>query len=141
MKIVETDVTIDYLRNKNSLINKKINRLINRNEDLRITQITLSELWYGVYSLKSKKKQISESKKLNDFIIDFPEILTLDNESSKIYGEISAELDKQGQRVPQFDLINASIAIKNKSRLITRDKRHFPRINALCEFNFLELWE
>jgi len=141
MKIIETDVTVDYLRGKGIKIKERINELIKKGKDLRITQITLSELWYGVYSLKSKQKQISEGKKLNNFIIKFPEILTLDEQTSKIYGEICAELDKQGQRVPQFDLLNASIAIKTKSHLITRDKRHFLRINALSEFDFLELWE
>jgi predicted nucleic acid-binding protein len=141
MMIVETDIAIDYLRGIKSEINKKVNQLIDEGKDLRITQITLCELWYGIYRLKSKEKQISEGKKLNTFILDFPEILTLDDDSSKIYGKICAELDKNGQRVPQFDLLNASIAIQNKIRLITRDKRHYPRINALSEFNFLELWE
>lgn len=141
IKIIETDVAIDFLRGKNQETNKKINKLIVQGVDLRITQITACELWYGAYRLKSKEKQISEVKKLNKFILNFPEILTLDNNSSKIYGEICAELDDQGLRVPQFDLLNASIAIANKVTLITKDIRHFPRINDLSEFDFLELWE
>ena len=141
IKIIETDVAIDFLRGKNQETNKKINELIVQGADLRITQITTCELWYGAYRLKSKEKQIAEVKKLNKFILNFPEILTLDNNSSKIYGEICAELDAQGLRVPQFDLLNASIAIANKVTLITKDKRHFPRINELSEFDFLELWE
>ena len=140
IKIVETDVTIDYLRGKNKETNEKINKLIDQGVDLRITQITLCELWYGIYRLKSKKKRILETKQLNAFILKLSEILTLDNESSKIYGEICAELDNKGLRVPQFDLLNASIAIANKVLLITRDKNHFPRINDLSEFDFLELW-
>ena len=141
IKIIETDVAIDFLRGKNQETNKKINELIVQGADLRITQITACELWYGAYRLKSKEKQITEVKKLNKFILNFPEILTLDNNSSKIYGEICAELDGQGLRVPQFDLFNASIAITNKVALITKDRRHFPRINELSEFDFLELWE
>ncbi len=141
IKIIETDVAIDFLRGKNQETNEKINELIVQGVDLRITQISICKLWYGVYRLKSKKKQISEVKKLNKFILNFPEILTLDNDSSKIYGEICAELDNKGIRVPQFDLLNASIAIANKVALITRDKNYFPRINDLSEFDFLELWE
>jgi len=141
IKIIETDVAIDFLRGKNQETNKKINKLIIQGVDLRITQITACELWYGAYRLKSKEKQIAEVKKFNKFILNFPEILTLDNNSSKIYGEICADLDDQGLRVPQFDLLNASIAISNKVTLITKDRRHFPRINELSEFDFLELWE
>lgn len=54
MKIIETDVTID-LRDKSSLINKKINTTINRGEDLGINQKILYELWYGVYCLKYRQ--------------------------------------------------------------------------------------
>lgn len=140
IKIVETDVAIDYLRSKNQETNEKMNELIDQGVDLRITQITLCELWYGIYRLKSIKKQISETKQLNAFILNLSEILTLDNDSSKIYGKICAELDNKGLRVPQFDLLNASIAIANKVTLITKDKNHFPRINDLSEFDFLELW-
>ena len=93
------------------------------------------------YDFHMLQSYISEAKKLNTFILNFPEILTLNNDSSRIYGEISAELDNNGLRVPQFDLINASIAIANKVSLITRDKNHFPRINDLSEFDFLDLWE
>ncbi len=140
IKIVETGIVIDFLRGDYPKVEKKIKNLISQGNDLTITQITSCELWYGVYALKSKQKQISEAKKINNFIINLSEIKTLDSSSSRIYGEIYAELDKSGMRVPQFDLLNASIAIANKVTLITNDKRHFPRINAFSEFDFLELW-
>lgn len=140
IKLLDTDVVINFLRRYNPEITKKIKDLIAQGIDLTITQITLSELWYGIYRLKSKSKRILESKKLNNLIINLPEILTLDSNSSRIYGEICAELDKSGLRVPQFDLLNASIAIANKIHFITHDKKHFPRINEFSEFDFLELW-
>lgn len=141
IKIVETNVAIDFLRGDDLKVEKNIKKLLSEGTDLTITQITSCELWYGVYALKSKQKRIDEAKKLNKFIDNLSEIKTLDSDSSKIYGEICAELDKSGMRVPQFDLLNASIAIANKVILITKDKKHFPRINAFSEFNFLELWE
>ena len=141
IKIVETNIAIDFLRGNDSKVEKKIKNLISQGTDLIITQITSCELWYGVYTLKSKQKQIVEAKNLNKFISNLSEIKTLDSKSSKIYGEIYAELDKSGMRVPQFDLLNASIAIANKVILITKDKKHFPRINSFSEFDFLELWE
>lgn len=141
IRIIETDVAIDFLQGRNKLIIDNISKLIEEGVDLKITQVTAGELWYGVYRLRLKEKQISEAKKLNKFLSNFPEIFTLDDNSSRIYGEICAELDKQGLRVPQFDLLNASIAIANNVILITRDKNHFPRINDLSEFDFLELWK
>jgi len=140
-KILETNIVIDHLRGNSPEISEKIINMINEGITLTITQITASELWYGVYNLRSKKKQIAEAKKLNEFLLNLIEIKTLDNDSSKIYGEICAELEHAGLRVPKFDLLNASIAIANKFYLITRDKKHFPRINQFTEFDFLELWD
>ncbi len=141
IKILETDIVIDFLRGKKPEIDKKVKEEIENGINLIISQITLSELWYGVYNLKSKKKQLLEAKKINELVLNLHEIKTLDKNSSKIYGELGAELERSGSRVPQFDLLNASIAIANKIPLITRDKKHFPRINEISEFNFLELWE
>jgi predicted nucleic acid-binding protein len=89
----------------------------------------------------SKQKQVTEARKMINFVSMLPEILTLTRESSKIYGEIGAELDKNGTRVPQFDLLNASIAIANKISLVTREQRHFLIIKEFSEYDFLELWE
>ena len=141
IKIVDTNLVIDFLRGDNSKVEKKIKNLISQGTDLTITQITSCELWYGVYALRSKQKQIAEAKNLNDFLINLSEIKTLDSNSSRVYGEICAELDRTGMRVPQFDLLNASIAIANKVHLITKDKKHFPQISTFSEFDFLELWE
>jgi len=140
-KILETNVVIDYLRGNDSHIDINVKTLISQGVDLVITQITSCELWYGVYSMKSRQKQITEAKKMIKFVLNLPEILTLTNESSKIYGEISAELERNGSRVPQFDLLNASIAIANKISLITKEQKHFLQIKEFSEFDFLELWE
>ena len=134
-------MVINYLRGNDPITDKKVNELIIEGIDLIITQITSCELWYGIYSLKSKQKQIAEAQKLNNFLSNLSEIKTIDAVASKIYGEICAELSRAGLRVPQFDLLNASISIANKVKLITRDKRHFPRIREFSEFDFLELWE
>ena len=139
-KVVETNVAIEYLRGRNQETTDKINELFKQGHVLKITQITACELWYGVYNLSSTEKQLIETEKLNKFFAKLPHILTLNDEASKIFGELCAKLDKKGKRVPQFDLLNASIAISNRIRLITKDKRHFPRINELSDFDFLELW-
>ena len=140
-KILETNVAIEYLRQGFKETKQKINNLIEQGYDLKITQITACELWYGVYRLPTKAKVLAEARKLTKFLQNLTEILTMDSLSSKIYGEICAELDKKGLRVPQFDLLIASMAIANEIPLITKDKRHFPRINALSEYDFLEMWD
>ncbi len=139
--ILETDVVIDYLRGNNEKIINNIENLVSKGTFLTITQITLSELWFGVYYLQKKQKQIAEGAKLNDFILNLPEIINLSNDSSKIYGKLGAELERSGLRIPKFDLLNASIAIAHNMRLITKDRRHFPRIKEIVETDFLEFWD
>jgi len=141
IRILETNVAIDFLRRINQIIDAKIRNLISEGIEFTITHITLCELWYGVHLLPSKQKQILESKKLNEFISNLPEIFSLNIPTCKIFGEIGAELDKAGFRVPQFDLLNASIAISNKAILITKEKKHFEKIRQFSEYAFLEIWE
>ena len=50
--------------------------------------------------MNSKQKQVTEAKKMIKFVAKLPEILTLTSEASKIYGEISMELDRNGSCVP-----------------------------------------
>ena len=138
-KLIETDVVIDYLRGDSDTTSQKINKFLDDGFDLSITQITSCELWYGIYRLNSKTKRIRETKILSNFLAGFAEIYTIDNNSSRLYGELCSELVRLGRKVPQFDLLNASIAIANQVLLVTRDKKHYPRINDISEFDFLEL--
>ena len=109
-RIIETNIVIDHLRGNSPEISKKINELINEGINLTITQITASELWYGVYSIKSKTQQLAEAKKLNEFLLSLIEIKTLDNDSSRIYGEICVDLERVGLRFPKFDLFAADLS-------------------------------
>ena len=53
------------------------------------------------------------------------------------YARLRANLEREGKRIDDFDLLIASIAIDNDLTLVTRNPRHFERITGLN----VEVWE
>lgn len=47
------------------------------------------------------------------------------------YGEILAALDRRGETIATMDLLIASAALADGARLVTRDRRHFERVQGL----------
>ncbi len=91
-----------------------------------ISTTVLGELFTGVYRAVNKERQL---KKLNDFLATCL-ILDVDNETSKKYGEVLADLLKKGKPIPTNDVWIAASAKQHGLTLITRDK-HFAEIEGL----------
>jgi predicted nucleic acid-binding protein len=93
-----------------------------------LSVISLGELYRG---FKIGSKEIINNKLLENFIKG-KNIKTIDisKKTSKIYGEISSLLRKQGTPLPMNDVWIAASAIETNSTLITYDK-HFLNIPNL----------
>ncbi|MBI2653947.1 type II toxin-antitoxin system VapC family toxin [Candidatus Woesearchaeota archaeon] len=94
---------------------------------IHITVITLCELFKGAYLSPDIEKNLSL---VND-LFDYFNILELDDNAARIYGERYSELKKIGKPTQDFDLLIASICISNNEVLITRNKKHFEKIKGL----------
>ena len=121
--LLDTDVIIDHLRGKTDLSDSL------KSDNLSISIITYGELIFG--SEKSEQKE--KTKKLVlDFINDLSiKIITLDQKIMEEYGKIKAQLEKKGKGLDDFDLLIASTAKIRLLTLVTRNKKHFGRINGL----------
>ena len=92
-----------------------------------ISSITLSELLYGVSkSSKPEQNQIA----LAQFAAPL-EILPYDDAAAQYYGDLRAELEKQGTPIGSLDMLIAAHAISLGSVLITNNEREFIRIPNL----------
>jgi len=92
-----------------------------------ISSITVSELYYGVSKSKFRKQN---ARRLEEFLIPF-DILPYDENASKIYGEIRAQLESQGSIIGPLDLLIAAHAMSNDLILITNNEDEFRRIASL----------
>ena len=129
--LLDTDVIIDHLRGKTDLSDSL------KSDNLSISIITYGELIFG--SEKSEQKE--KTKKLVlDFINDLSiKIITLDQKIMEEYGKIKAQLEKKGKGLDDFDLLIASTAKIRLLTLVTRNKKHFGRINKLqLKYTYLQ---
>jgi predicted nucleic acid-binding protein len=62
--------------------------------------------------------------------LDRAEIVGGDTETSFIYGEVIAELESRGRRIPTNDVWVAAVAIRMGRPLVSRDA-HFARVGGL----------
>ena len=95
-------------------------------EELYLPQQALGELYEGAYRSALPEKNLS---KIEQFL-EAVEVLTPDEETSRLYGRIAATLAAAGTPIPQNDLWIAAMALQAKLPLATCDG-HFDRIAGL----------
>ena len=122
MIVVDTDIAIEYLRG-----NEKVIKFINQSEDVYTTQITLAELFYGLYNGSAATKYW---KMLGAFVGGM-QILSLDVGSCKLFGKIKSTLKKKGKPIQDFDMLIAAITMTYDGTLVTRNKKHYEKVDGL----------
>ena len=95
--------------------------------DIGISSITLSELRYGVAKSTHQEKN---TKALDEFITPL-EVVSFDEETAHIYGEIRAGLEKAGTPIGAMDMLIAAHAVSLGIPLVTNNTREFVRIPIL----------
>ena len=106
----------------------------NKNADcMCISSITLAELLHGV-----EKSQYPEQnlKKVEDFVSRL-EILDYSHKASAHYGDIRANLEKQGRIIGVTDLHIAGHARSEGLVLITNNEKEFDRVEGLRLANWI----
>lgn len=120
------------------IIKKKPISVINRLCSLKISEvgistITLSELEYGV-------QKSSNPIKNQDALIEFLsplEIAVFDEHAARHYGEIRANLEKNGQLIGPMDMLIAAHAKSMSVRLVTNNIKEFSKIPDLIIENWV----
>ncbi len=100
--------------------------------DVCISSITLAELEYGV-----EKSDYKERNKLAlaGFLSSI-EILSFSDKAATEYGEIRANLERQGNIIGAYDLMIGAHALSENITLVTNNTKEFNRIDNLS----LENW-
>ena len=101
--------------------------------DIGISSITLSELRYGVAKSTHKEKN---AKALDEFVIPL-EVVSFDEESAHVYGNIRATLEKAGTPIGSMDMLIAAHAVSLGIPLVTNNTREFVRIPTLIVIDWI----
>ena len=124
MYCFDSSTVIDYMKG-DILIKSHLDKV--GFVSIYVTSITLCELFKGAYLSHDIEKNLSIINNLFDYF----DILELDDDAARLYGEKYSELKKIGKLTQDFDLLIASICISHNKVLVTRNKKHFENIKGL----------
>ena len=124
MYLLDTDTIIFNLKG-NAAVRK--NLLLHINDPIKISSITLMELYYGAYKSQKITGNLAKIKTIEQSL----EIIPVWIESVEIFGMLKSKLEKTGSRLDDFDLIIAASALAHNLTLVTYNEKHFKRIEGL----------
>jgi tRNA(fMet)-specific endonuclease VapC len=124
MFLLDTDSIIYNLKGNEAI---KKNLLHHMDDILRISVITLMELYYGAYKSEKLSSNLAKVRTIESTF----EIIPNGKESAENFGMLKSSLEKSGARLDDFDLAIASCALAHNLTLVTNNLKHFSRIEGL----------
>ena len=97
------------------------------------SSITLGELIYGA----RKKGSGNLLEKIEERVSAKLPILPFDADAARRYGEVRAELERQGTPIGEADVRIAAIALVRRLVVVTGNIRHFRKVPHLTVENWL----
>lgn len=118
MVLIDTDVLIDYLREREEAVSF-LNNIV---DEIAISAITVAELYAGV-------REGTEREKLDTFIKAF-EIVLVDGEIA-VQGGLYRRDFFRSHGVGLADTLIAASAVSCGATLVTLNKKHFPMLDSV----------
>ncbi|MEZ4883189.1 MAG: type II toxin-antitoxin system VapC family toxin [Chitinophagales bacterium] len=126
--LIDTDICIAFLKDKFN-IKRKIKSVGISN--CYISEITIAELTYGAYKSSNFEKHISEVVRMKNLFNVIPI-----SDSIEKYAAEKVRLQRLGQLIPDFDLLIATSVVAHNMVIVTRNEKHFSRINDIVIENW-----
>lgn len=124
--ILDTCFLVDIMKNDVNAV-KKLKELVHSQTRLFTTTPTIYELFSGI--AQSAKPAPEKEKVVR--ILQEQTLLSLDEVSAKTAGILDGTLIKQGTVIDPIDTLIAGIALRHGEIVLTRNKKHFSRVEGL----------
>ena len=119
--VADTDVLIDFLRGRGEAAKRVALELTTRS--FGTTAITAFELRSGA--------RTSNQRKGIDTLLDAMTVLSFGPEEARVAADLRRQLEGQGQGIGMADYMIAAVCIVSDGVLLTRNRRHFERVEGL----------
>ncbi len=129
--LLDTDIIIYWLTDRYPQIQQKIEEV--GEDQIFVSSITIAELYFGAYN----SSRIVENCELIDELILEMSIVTFNEKTGTIFGQIKAGLKKKGEIINDSDLFIAATSISRNLTLVTNNTQHFRRIDRLGLENWI----
>lgn len=120
--LLDTDICIELIKHNEKVLDKIEAVGV---ENCFVTEITIAELYYG--AAKSGRK---EQYKDIEYILQFFDVIPI-YPSLRFYGTTKAELEKQGKKIGEFDLLIGTCSVYNHFVMVTSNIKHFDHIPGI----------
>lgn len=124
MYLLDTDILI-YSLKAHKIVQQNLRRHLH--DPIRISAVTLMELYYGAYKSQKVANNLAKIKTIENTL----EIIPVSRELVEIFGVLKSDLEKVGTPLDDFDLILASTAMSHNLTIVTNNVKHFGRIDGL----------
>ena len=129
--LLDTNTCIYFLNRSSENIIARMKSL--SPADIKLSSITVAELFFGAEKSKAKKKNQAV---VDTFIHNFEQI-PFDSKCCRIYAEIRSSLEKKGTPIGPMDLLIASITLTHNLTLVTNNVNEFKRVKGLIIENWI----
>ena len=101
-------------------------------DKLFLSAITIGEIKRGTEKLADSSRKSALGEWLEgDLLIRFTDrILHIDTREMLVWGQLTADLEKQGRRMPAIDSLIAATCLHGKLDLVTRNESDFIRCDV-----------
>ena len=123
--LIDSDVCIKAMGKERVSLMNVLNGM--RPDGLAISVVTYGEVTEGV--LYSNQRAVNQQR-WRDFVAGF-DVIDVTLEIAEVWADIRGFLRKQGNIVPDNDLLIASTALRFGMAVVTRNIRHFGRVEGL----------
>jgi tRNA(fMet)-specific endonuclease VapC len=128
--ILDTNICIYWLKGNENIEKKILSAGI---DNISISFINLSELYYGAY----KSQRIDENIAMIQQLSDHVNVIQSDEAISAAFGNLKAGLENVGLIIDDADIFIAACANVHGMTLVTNNAKHFRRIKGLKLVNWI----
>ena len=126
--LLDTNVCIALINGISPKVRARSVQATQRGAALVTSSIVAHELWYGV----AKSERVAQNaNRLAAFLDRAVKVLDYSAKDAQAAGEIRAELERQGQRIGEYDTLIAGQAFSRNLILVTANTREFERVTGL----------
>lgn len=131
MFLLDTNICIYIIKEKPPQVLEKFEQI--ESHKLGISIITLAELEYGA----TKSMNPAKNYQVIEDFITYLDVFNWDRQASRIYGEIRANLNRQGTPIGILDTQIAAHCLSLNRVLVTNNVREFERVPGLKVENWV----
>lgn len=128
--LLDTNICISMLKNKYGVRETilKVNP-----ENCYVSEITLGELYFGASFSNNKEERLKDVA----FIINHFKVISVSG-TLPLFGDIKADLRREGNLIDDFDILIGCAAILNHLIMVTDNVKHLGRLPGIVIENWMK---